>query len=144
MTHACCIAHYCEASPCICIFQITVLISVDPLLIWWVDDRVFQRPHRAVTFDLLLSLMAAELIFSPKILPDFNILNVWSRWWFCHGQWSEACPYWAPLRGQTSSSMKLYTMLSFMSPICVFMLMKKWLHTLKMSVSTVRQAWSIR
>lgn len=48
----------------------TVLISVAPLLIWWVDDKVLQKLHHAVTFDLLLSLMAVELIFSPKILPD--------------------------------------------------------------------------
>ena len=34
------------------------------------DDKVLQRLHHAVTFDLLLSLMAVELIFSPKILPD--------------------------------------------------------------------------
>lgn len=39
-------------------------------MIWWVDDKVLQRHYHAVTFELLLSLMAVELIFSPKILPD--------------------------------------------------------------------------
>lgn len=51
----------------------TVLISAAPLMIWWVDDKVFffflqKLPH---AFDPLLSLMVVELIFWTQILPDF-------------------------------------------------------------------------
>lgn len=79
-------------------FQMTVLISVTPLLIWWVDDKLLQRLHHAVTFDLLLSLMAAELIFSPKILP--HLIFEMCVWQMVILSWLviKACPYWEPLR----------------------------------------------